>query len=804
MVSRIFASIFLLFIISNLGFSQKINGKIIDSDTKKPLAFVNIRFVDNLNGTTSDIDGRFSVDIKEEKLRLIFSYVGYFDTTIVLNKYSSNFLVVKMIPKIINLTEVEILPQENPAHRIIKRAIENRKFNNPENLKSFSYNSYNKMIFTADQNTSQLNDSLNPDSSQIKTRKFIEKQNIFLMESVSKRYFKKNKNYEEVLGSRVSGLNDPFFGILATQFQSFSFYDPFFNLLGKNYVNPISPASTNKYFFLIQDTIYQQNDSIFIISFRPQKNTNFDALSGLIYINSDGYAVQNVVAEPNEKDSVYGIKIMQMYKKINGQAWFPIQLNTTIKLNTIEIDHMPFLGIGTTYLDSIKINPEIENRVFRKNLKVEINKEAGKKPESYWDLFRVDSLTLREINTYKSIDSIGKVEHLDAKLKSLKILANGSIPLGIISFPLNRFVAFNSYEKFRLGLGIFTNERISRYFNLGIFGAYGTGDKNYKYGVNVIVTPWPNTDFKINLIYKNDIEESAKQQVFGKHSLFSSQNFRNYLVNKMNGIESFRGEVKFRAFKHFVWNIGAEYSNKIGLDDYRFVLKSNEGVEVSANNFSFGEVFLGARFAFREKLIRNQYSQVSMGTKFPILYFQISQASKLLGSDFKYQRLDIQVDKIFRIRYLGNTNLTLKAGYINSSLPWYQLYNGNGSYLKFYVFSEKTYGTMGVNEFLSDKYISLFWEHNFGKLPFKNKYFAPNIKLENNFGWGSMSSKWRHKNLNFNTMEKGFFETGIILANILKSKISSIGFGAFYRYGPYSLPKVKDNFAYKINIGYLF
>ena len=50
---------------------------------------------------------------------------------------------------------------------------------------------------------------------------------------------------------------------------------------------------------------------------------------------------------------------------------------------------------------------------------------------------------------------------------------------------------------------------------------------------------------------------------------------------------------------------------------------------------------------------------------------------------------------------------------------------------------------------------------------------------------------------NFNTMEKGYFESGIVVDGILANPMAKLGLGVFYRYGPYSLPNVWDNFAWK-------
>ena len=67
---------------------------------------------------------------------------------------------------------------------------------------------------------------------------FFNKQHLFLMESVSERKFLyPGNNKEKVLASRISGLKDPLFILLATQIQSFSFYNEIIKIGKKNYIN---------------------------------------------------------------------------------------------------------------------------------------------------------------------------------------------------------------------------------------------------------------------------------------------------------------------------------------------------------------------------------------------------------------------------------------------------------------------------------------------------------------------------------------------------------------------------------------
>jgi len=263
-------------------FTQNSTGTVYDAKTKQVLAFVNIVTNNSRVGTATDIDGKFTI-YSSDKIEFIqLTYVGY-EPQIVYIQNSNTPLKVYLEKTTHELEEVVIVAGENPAHRIIKNVVENRDRNNPEKLKSFSYTSYDKMIFTVD--TLAIPDSISnpPDSSEIRLRQFIEDKDFFMLETVSERKFlAPDRNHEKVIASKVSGFRDPVFIFLSSQLQSSSFYKEMISIAGKNYVNPISKGSTRKYYFQIEDTTYTaSDDTVFVISYRPAINTNFDGLKGV-------------------------------------------------------------------------------------------------------------------------------------------------------------------------------------------------------------------------------------------------------------------------------------------------------------------------------------------------------------------------------------------------------------------------------------------------------------------------------------------------------------------------------------------
>ena len=132
---------------------------------------------------------------------------------------------------------------------------------------------------------------------------------------------------------------------------------------------------------------------------------------------------------------------------------------------------------------------------------------------------------------------------------------------------------------------------------------------------------------------------------------------------------------------------------------------------------------------------------------------------------------------------------------VQGNAPATNLFNGNGSFDTGYrVYTGEGFQTMAPTEFLSDRYAALYLRHNFGKLLYKSKNFAPSLTAITNLAYGNLKDRERHQNFGFKTMEKGFYESGLLVNDLVKGGFSSLGLGAFYRYGAYRKPELIDNF----------
>jgi len=806
-----------------------LTGVVMDSATHEPLAFVSIVYNSSGQGVVTNLEGHFRIPQKSKVRYLKFRYVGYRDKFITLDPANlPSGMAVTMSSKPYEVAEVIIRPTENPAHRIIRLAAENRNNNNPEKSGPFSYISYDKMIFGLEPDTStaprqgdsipalpfQLPDSLKYGRNQkgsIDLDRLLNKQYLFMMETVSNRKFMSpEKNKEEIIASKVSGISQPSFVVMARQFQSFSFYDNFINIANKQFLNPISTGSTDKYFFQIQDTLFTEfRDTVFILSFRPYKGRNFEGMKGVLYINSNGYAVQNVLAEAyDQSKEMFKVSIQQQYDLVEGKRWFPVLLSTTLVFSNPQMGNQaspeagPLIVVGTgkSYIVNINFNPEFKKGDFS-DVQLEMKPDAGKQSPETWNAYRVDSLNQKEIETYRVIDSIGKAEHLDRTLTSFETILTGYLPGRYFAFDLRRFIDYNGYEGFRFGLGGRTTDQVSKLFTFGGYLAYSLRDAAFKYSGSVTLNLVPKKELGLTFRYLNDVRESGGVRFYETWNLSGSAFIRDYMVEVMDITKEAQVLLSWRSFKYLTAQLYGSHGIYTPTNGYGYSL-SEENPQMLLTTYNFTEAGIRLRYAYQETYMKTpRGNKFSMGTKYPVVFLNVARGGYAMNGYFQYWRTEAKITRVFKTKSIGDTRVALIGGIVSSGVPYSKLYAGLSSYKPFTLEAEQSFGTMRFNEFLSDHFIALFIKQDFGKLLFRPRgKFQPEIALVQNMGVGSLADEQHHENIVYKTLEKGYFESGLLINNIFRLQIFRYGIGVMYRYGPYAYPKTIDNFAFKLTV----
>ncbi len=833
-------NIFLLILLLPLSaFSQyQINGKVIDSKAKNPLVFANV-ILNKTNGTLTDIDGAFQINSINPITKITISYVGYTTKTIAVNK-SKKYVIIPLKASIENLKEVLITAKENPALQIIRAVINIKKENNIETrLNSFKFNAYNKILVTANPDsikgkidsifkiTNGKKSFFKLDSSNYKFRKEIENKHLYISEKISEFQFQKEKKKKEIiLASRMAGLQQPVYELLAITLQNFSIYNPFYTIAGTKYNNPIADNALKHYSYKILDTVNNTIGKSVVIHFKPKQNKKVLGIEGVLYIDQKSFAITKAIFELK---GIVHIKATQnfIYKK-KSKIWFPSVQEILIKKG-INKKQISLFGGMVKFSESIK-NDSIQNTKKNsaetiiyflsktRNFNIEINKpvsinkssttiqfkdDAAHKSEPFWNTYRTDSVTNRDKKTYLVLDSLAKKEHIEHKINLARSILKGFYPTKYINLNLGKIINLNNYEGLRLGFGGITNNKFSSKFRLESYVAYGTKDNDFKYsfGGSIRLTKETNTWLSAN--YTNDIKEAASLDFIAKNTSFSPVNPRNLNISKFYNYKTISIDLKHDIQPNFETKLQLSTGDYSPVFNYKFISPTK-----SLNKYQLTLAIIGFQYNPNSEYMNSPIGKLTIKNKYPQFTFQIAKSfENILQSDFNFTQINLRILENIKPLRKGTTKILIEGGIVFGDAPISHLFNSAPNYTfknpwrrRINLAGTNSFETMGYNEFISDRYAAIHIKHLLKPLRLFKK-FRPQFTLVTRAVIGNINNPSYQTGIQFKSLKKGYFESGLELNNLFKG----FGLSADYRYGAYTNPIWSDNLAvkltFKLNLG---
>ena len=680
----------------------------------------------------------------------------------------------------------------NPADLLMERAYQLRDSNSAYSCKTFQYVTYQKMTILP----TKVSDSL----------QHLVGQPLFISESVSDVYFMQpNKKYEKLTASKTSGLENPIFNLALSRLQFQNLYErDYIDILQVDYVSPLSKGNTRLYAFTLRDTLRNGNDSAYVISFTPKYAKQFKSLKGVLHLDASTFAVQYIEAEPVDKNILVHVKVQHLYEKQENGTWFPSQMQASFKLPRLAEgkDTLFAEGTSTITIQEIQLNPELRKRDFGL---VDLEEQIGTKQseQQLFNTYRTDSLTDKETRAYELVDSISKAAKLERKLNMLSALGMGRLPVGPIDIDLTSIVDYTYYEGWRFGLGLYTNRKLLKFARFGGYFAYGLKDKSWKWGV---ATEWElekKHSLFLTIRYFDDITESGGLSLVSRAEmgLLNGEYYRHWIITKFDRSKNLYIKLQMRPNRHLTTSISGGMRWNTTLFNYNFQpFHFSDETGPFSYEYQFGRA--GIRFAYDEKTTRSANLTLYEPSKFPTMQLQY-EFGRIYQRSTEAERfchkLNLRIHHLQRYKILGYSEITIDAGWIDKSVPYSLLYVMPAGYEKLGFYGQEQFAVMRPNEFISDSYIAIFLRHNFGKMWDGN--FSPRIVLCQNIGFGWLHRPEDHIGVNVQGMAKGYYETGLMIDNILAAKdILAMGIGVFFRYGPYGLPTLKDNFAFKVSL----
>jgi len=809
---------------------SKFSGIVKDSKTKETLPFATLITNTGL-GNITDVDGKFTFNTKTKVSQLTVSYIGYKTQKITIAE-NEHYIPVFLEPNTENLHEIIVIAKENPALQIIRYAIANKTDNTLEkNVNSYRYSSYHKLIVTANQDSIQGTvDSIfvekkgkrifkKLDSTNYLFKKEIEKHHIYIAEKISEYKFKRGKHKKEtILATRMAGFKNPIYEVLVIDLQSFSFYDEVYSLLGNKYLSPLANNALKKYNYKILDTISNDTHATFMVYFKPKKEEKKVGLEGVLYINTKSFALEKGIAELK---GIVHVKAIQKYSyKPKYTIWFPDETQIIIRKGKSNKNINLFGGsiqfekdssqdsIGKSkqnnpgnisYLISksknfdIKIN--IPVKVINSASTIEIDDKASRRNEQFWNTYRTEPITKRDVKTYKTIDSLSEKAGIENKLNILRKISKGYFPSTYFDVDLSQLINFNNHEGFRLGFGAITNTDFSKKIKFEGYTAYGFNDKALKYhfGSSIRLSKQNNTWVGIGIT--NDIKEAAKLEFLFDDTSFSLINPRNFNISQFFHYKTFDINIQHDIFPNLETKFKFEKGDYKPAFDYQFIKNM-----ISFANYNLVLGSFALQWTPFNKYMNSPIGKIAVKKAFPRITGQVTRAfDNISNGDLSFTQTRFKLEHEIKLINKSSTHFLIQGGYTFGDAPLTHLYNAvpNYSFInpwrrRINFSGTNAFETMGFNEFISDKYVSFQVRQNFTR--FKIGSFKPRLSLITRYAIGTIDKPNQHVGITFKKMNKGYLESGFVLNHLFKG----FGISSFYRYGAYSMPKFHDNLAVKL------
>ena len=398
--------IFISLFISANAQQLTIKGTVTDNNTNQPLSFANVRVFNSNLGSATNIVGEYELKIPKGTYKLVASFIGYYSDTLEVildqNLFDINF---SLIQTKVDLQEVVIIPGENPALEIIRRAIEKRKLRS-QRLQNYEVEAYTKGIIRTTEDISASSNSIGVGLGGSDTTELIISG---ILENHSKCYFKQPNQFKEIILARKQSANfPPTINTLTGGRLIQNFYENEVNFLGRDLPGPISDNALKYYYFYIEKVLAQNDKIVYQIHIEPENSAD-PGFAGKIFISDSTYDLIKVDLILNRAANTGGlfdtVNVYQQFDEYSG-IFLPVDYRLFVKANFFGLVRIGFEL--NTILFNYKINQEISDDIFDKAI-VTVIPEADTKDSTYWQSTPTIPNTIEEQTAYNRIDSLENV-----------------------------------------------------------------------------------------------------------------------------------------------------------------------------------------------------------------------------------------------------------------------------------------------------------------------------------------------------------------------------------------------------------
>ncbi|MDX9704987.1 MAG: DUF5686 family protein [Weeksellaceae bacterium] len=725
-------------------------------------------------------------------------------------------IVVTLNPLLVELEVSQISSDDSEARNWIKQLIQNRKKNSIQNLKSYQYKSYTKFLVTASTDSMPyiLFPKTKKDSSYNEFRQLLDESHLMLGERAMDHKFSEKYGFKNILkASRISGTQLPMYEFAVMQPISIDFDENYIELFFAKFSNPLSNAGLKDYRYRISSYEELEGRSMVVIAFFPKTKLEMEKrIKGYVWIDMETKALTHFVTENlSEKQLLemeiewervqnYWIPKQQRFRMDGGSISYPsvkdsLTPDGEVRLDTIKKKEKVWLHLTTSFSD-FESPVDFDSKEF-KGYTTQIDFKSHDNSNETLNQYRNDSLSLREMNTYVKIDSIGKKHKVDKALKLLRVVTSGGkLDIGNYFLDITKLVKYNDYEGLRLGLGGGTNYKFNENFSVEAYVAYGFKDKKMKFGGGLNWYVNKAYSGKIFTHYAQDVDAIGKTpiELQNNYLAFFTENLVNIYNPNFYSYRRIKVGYQQDLSDNFTLLGAGVYNEKTAEFDYFY--RNSRPHE----KFLSMDTQIALRWAPKEKNIQTPYGKVTIQGGLPVFYFSLIQGWNVFNADYTPTKMNFHYFDEYRT-FLGRTSFQFHSGIVLGKSPIIDLYEGTGNAKSGETLKEH-FGLAGLNnfetmlpsEFYSDRFIKFNIAHRFAGFKIGKKEIFPLFIYRGLLG--NMKNPQDHSGIYFLSPSKLYQEGGIEFNRLF----AGLGIGAYYRMGHYAFDEFEQNFFLKLTL----
>ena len=720
----------LVLLIGNLSASAQrtiITGTVTEAESGETIPFVNVYIKGTTAGATSGISGNFKINTSAIGDTLVASYIGFIPQYVKITPGVEQEINFVMESELVDLEELVFEAGENPAYPIMRKVIDNKKINDKRSLNNFEYDSYTKIEFDVADMAEKFQDK----KLVKRVYEAIEKESyvgpdgspfvpIFHSESLSRLYVQNSPDLrkEEIKKANIHGIaiqdKKTVSQLTGVSFQEFNFYENWMYIVKKDFISPLANGWKTYYEYYLQDSAMVDGHFAYKLEFFP-KNDQDLAFKGEMWITKKESALLKIEAVVDSKANLNFIKSIRLRQELEPTdegAWLPVKNEFEILISEIAQN---FTGVRASFR-ILNSNPIVNKDYGEKFFltPIQIAPDAIDEREEFWRGARPVPLSEMDLKALGAIETISSIPQVTLIAEVIKAVRRGFIRRGAIDWgPWLYTYAFNDVEGHRIRLGGKTNYLLNEETSFGGFIAYGTKDKNVKYGAwfDHLISKKPYTALHIER--RHDIEQlGVADEAVRKNFIFSAATRMGDLA-KPHFLTTNSVSIERDLIRGLTQTIQFNNQNFRPLFPFGYIEQSDQLNPAVAEEIKTTEMVLETRLSRDEQFILENNVRHSLGAlSAPTITFRYKLGvSDLLGSQFNYHKFSMRISKKVGMGLLGKSLYTIEGGYIPTTLPYPLLKNhiGNGTFF----YQANSFNLLEFGEFVSDRWAFMRLHHNF-------------------------------------------------------------------------------------------